>query len=99
MPVGREEGAEIASRHTGHIQQETGDVVRHIACGPWNRGLGGVKRVGATRAEGLELQQVVANAANVGAELDGMILQCFGPVVDEVDVGFAANPGHGTADC
>ena len=44
--------------------------------------------------ERLVLQQIVADASKVNAELDCMVTDNLGPVVDKVDVRFAPDPGH-----
>ena len=49
----------------------------------------------AARTEGLVLQQIVANAAKVAAELQRVVADDLGPVVDKVDVRLAPDPRHG----
>ena len=63
---------------------------------PAARGLVGREGECTAGAEGLVLEQVVAHAAKVDAPLDGVVAADLGPVVDEVDVGFGPDPGHGS---
>ena len=40
------------------------------------------------------MQKIVADAADVGACLEGVVPQDLGPVVGKVDIGFGAQPGQ-----
>ena len=42
----------------------------------------------------ISLQKIVADAADVGASLQGVVAQNLGPVVCEIDIGLGAKPGQ-----
>ena len=86
LPIGREEGVEIATRLARLIEQETGNVIRDIGLRTRLRGLGFGEGERAARAERLVLQKVIADSAKVNTEFDGVIADDLGPVIYEINV-------------
>ena len=102
LAIAGEEGIEIAACLTGLLHQEAGHVIGNrrscsIAC---IRGLYIREGKCASGAEGLILEQIVMNPADVSTPFEGVIAQDFGPVVDKVDIRFGADPrfGRGVTD-
>src|SRR5260370_34945583 len=94
LPMRGKERIKIPPRLTWHVKEEAGDVIHRVGLGSRLRGLNILEGVGTTRTEGLVLQQIVANATQVAAKLDRVVLNNLRPVVDKVDVRLAPDPRH-----
>ena len=110
LAVSGEIGVDIAADIGRRGEQEAGHVVgnpgrrggaggretggRTNALGGAQRGLRRGEVIDAARAVRLVLQQVVADALEVDAPLEGVVALHLGPDVDHVHVGFAADPGQ-----
>jgi len=102
LAIGREVRGEIAAGEVGEIEKEAGHVIGDVGVGAYSfaacvgKGcrLIFAEGVSATRTVGLTLKEIVADPAEIATELDGVIADGLGPVIDEIDVGFGANPRH-----
>ena len=96
LPVCGEEGVEIAAGLAGQIEEEAGDVVGDVGLGAGCRRFGRRRRCKAPR--GLKVwscRRSSRTRRRSTPNFDGVIADDLGPVVDEVDVGFGADPGDG----
>src|SRR5262249_45622000 len=84
---------QIADEETGLIEQESGKGVRGAGfrIAVQSRGAG-AKRPLAARVEDACLE-IVAQAPDIHAPLDGVVADDAGPVAYEVEIGFGALPG------
>lgn len=104
LDEGWEDQGEIATELAGPVEEEAGEGVgeRGGAADADDAGgvagdelgVGFVEGEAAAGAEGLVLEQLVAVAAVIDTELDGVIAESFRRVDDEVQVGFAALQGR-----
>ena len=51
-----------------------------------------LKLIHSARAEGLVLQQVIADAPQIPTEFDGVIADDLGPGINDIHIGFGADP-------
>src|SRR5205807_6384231 len=95
-PVIREERGQVASRLAWYVQQKAGEIVCKTcfagAAASVERSLTVTERIDAPRAEGLFLEQGIANTPQVATKLNGVIAENLGPRIRKIDVRFRADP-------
>ena len=85
----------ISAHGIGPVHQETRNCIDlSVRLGAGLRRDRIIEAEDAARILGLPLCQVVADSAHINSPLEGVVAPRLGPVIDEVDVRFAANPGQ-----